>query len=74
MTICYNCGANVPTLVTIGDRRICCPHCFFNPLGCRCQYSEYGVAETWHYDVWDEDELEDDNDYAHLPLFMEASL
>lgn len=44
---CTNCGAMVPQLHQVGDRKICCAHCFFNPLGCRCKYREYGVAETW---------------------------
>lgn len=66
MSQCDNCGANVPTLALIGDRRICCPHCFFNPFGCRCWCGENGVAETMDYGPWDDD---DDDE---MPLFMEA--
>lgn len=44
---CSNCGARVPQLLVFPDgRKVCCAHCFFNPLGCRCKYKEYGVAET----------------------------
>ena len=50
MNICANCGASIPEGVggksTIHEF-VCCPHCVFNPLGCRCKYGEYGVAETY---------------------------
>lgn len=48
MAICSNCKADVPNPGR-GPRGeiICCPHCVFNPLGCRCQYGEFGVAETF---------------------------
>jgi len=44
---CTNCGAEVSELheTTIGQK-VCCIHCVFNPLGCRCRYGEFGVAET----------------------------
>jgi hypothetical protein len=51
MNTCDNCGAKLPLDQPIGrlpdGRRICCAHCIFNPLGCRCKYGEYGVAETY---------------------------
>jgi hypothetical protein len=48
--ICSNCKAEVPD--GKGGKHpngqfICCEHCFFNPLGCRCKYGEFGVAETF---------------------------
>jgi hypothetical protein len=45
--VCQNCGAEVPELhrTTMGQS-VCCIHCVFNPLGCRCKYGELGVAET----------------------------
>lgn len=48
---CDNCGAGLPEgkggYESLHGRFICCPHCLFNPLGCRCKYGEYGVAETY---------------------------
>ena len=50
MAKCENCGAEVEKLGLCSDgRMICCPHCVFNPLGCRCKYGEYGVAEEYDY-------------------------
>ena len=48
--ICANCKTEVPD--DKGGKGhdgepICCAHCAFNPLGCRCKYGEYGVAETY---------------------------
>ena len=44
---CANCGAVVPNPGRDCDGRvICCPACLFNPLGCRCEWGDYGVAET----------------------------
>ena len=44
---CANCGAVVPNPGKDAEgRTICCIHCVFNPLGCRCEYGEIGVAET----------------------------
>lgn len=46
---CYNCEA---TITGVGGqdskgRWVCCPHCVFNPLGCRCRFGEHGVPETY---------------------------
>lgn len=52
METCDNCGAQVPKCGTIrppflnGGTKVCCINCIMNPLGCRCKYGEYGVAET----------------------------
>jgi hypothetical protein len=46
---CANCGAEVPEGKgghADGIGFVCCAHCVFNPLGCRCQYGQYEVAET----------------------------
>ena len=59
--ICENCNANVPKIYQGADgRKYCCPHCLFNPLGCRCQFGELGVAEETDYGQFDDDD--DDND------------
>lgn len=50
MRECYNCRAKVPEGHGGTDphgRFVCCPACVFNPLGCRCQHGEFGVAETY---------------------------
>lgn len=59
---CDNCGAKLPENQG-GDGPngafICCPHCIFNPLGCRCKYGEFGVAETYEdpdFPMFDEGE------------------
>jgi hypothetical protein len=46
MEICSNCNAEVPKCGrdSFGNN-VCCPHCIFNPLGCRCKHGEYGVPE-----------------------------
>jgi len=49
MKECQNCHAQVPEGQGGRDaegRFICCIHCVFNPLGCRCEFGEFGVAET----------------------------
>lgn len=49
MERCELCGALVPKCGTMNDdakTKVCCPECAFNPLGCRCKFGEYGVAET----------------------------
>lgn len=51
----------------MGDgRRICCAHCVFNPLGCRCKYGEWNVAETYQDpefpEFGDDDDYDDEND------------
>lgn len=49
---CDNCGALFYAERPVHDphgRTICCAHCVFNPLGCRCKYGEFNVAEDW----WD---------------------
>lgn len=62
MRTCDNCQAKVPDGQGGLDRNgrfICCPHCVFNPLGCRCQYGEYGVAETFEdpdFPMFDEED------------------
>lgn len=44
---CSLCGAEGPHFGTgPNGETICCAACLFNPLGCRCKYGEYGVAET----------------------------
>lgn len=71
MRKCDNCNAEVPEGkggISSDGRFICCVHCVFNPLGCRCKFKEYGVAEKggpwmdnvgddldWQYDEWDAD-------------------
>lgn len=43
---CANCGAQGRDFGTdYKGRVICCPHCVFNPCGCRCKRGEYGVPE-----------------------------
>jgi hypothetical protein len=46
MTECANCGAPDAIATDSEGRPICCAHCLFNPLGCRCRFGEPGVAET----------------------------
>ena len=50
MRRCSNCSADVPEnkggINGLGEY-VCCAHCCFNPLGCRCKYGEYEVAETY---------------------------
>ncbi len=61
MPICDNCHADVPELgKTSWGQRICCPSCAFNPLGCRCKYGEFGMAETYQDDFYPPDPYEDD--------------
>jgi len=58
---CRNCGATATGNDSLGP--ICCAHCAFNPLGCRCKYGELGVAETFDWSLGDngeEDECMDD--------------
>ena len=46
---CDNCGAEMPEGRGGRDslgRWICCIHCVFNPLGCRCKYEDYGQPQT----------------------------
>ncbi len=44
---CCNCAAVSPKAGRASDGRVyCCVHCCFNPLGCRCEHGEFGVAET----------------------------
>jgi hypothetical protein len=64
MEICYNCGATVEKCGRDAEGRpICCIYCAFNPLGCRCKYGEFGVAQDYaSYDPGDEDYEEDDWD------------
>ena len=55
---CDNCGAKFLAEPSMrfngpGGRTICCAHCLFNHLGCRCQYGQYGVAETYVDDFYD---------------------
>ncbi len=50
MKICSNCKAEIPEDnggAGLHGEFICCAHCLFNPLGCRCQYGELGVPETY---------------------------
>jgi hypothetical protein len=53
--ICENCRANVPKLVESADgRKLCCVHCLFNPLGCRCKFGDLGVVEDYvHFEEED---------------------
>jgi hypothetical protein len=46
---CANCRADLPLGQggRVGGRWICCAHCLFHPLGCRCRYGELGIAETF---------------------------
>lgn len=47
--VCSNCKAEVPDGKGGRGSRgefICCEHCYFNPLGCRCKYGEFGIPET----------------------------
>lgn len=47
---CSNCKTEVPEgkggKGPTGEF-FCCASCLFNPLGCRCKYGEFGVAETY---------------------------
>lgn len=46
---CDNCHASLPEGHggRLADGRwLCCGHCFANPLGCRCQFGEFGEPET----------------------------
>ncbi len=69
MRTCDNCGAKVPDgqggVEPLHGRFICCPACLFNPLGCRCQYGEFEVAETqdW-YIPEDDDPVYEDIDWG----------
>lgn len=57
---CENCGADVPKLFKSSEgTNLCCPHCIWNHLGCRCQYGEIGVAETVDYGQYDDEDDED---------------
>lgn len=62
METCDNCGAQVEKCGRMSDgRKICCAHCVFNPLGCRCKYGEYDVAETYEdpdFPQFDEGEID----------------
>lgn len=51
---CQNCHAEYLTVATYDPRvgNICCAHCMFNPLGCRCKYGEFGVEETYQDDFY----------------------
>lgn len=63
METCQNCGAKVEKCGTMSTgEKICCSHCAFHPLGCRCKYGEIGVAETMQY-FDDDDEDYDDDEY-----------
>jgi hypothetical protein len=45
----------VPELSTCSDGRlVCCEHCVFNPLGCRCCYGDFD--EPQQLGPWMEDE------------------
>lgn len=73
MERCDNCGALVEKCGTASDgKNYCCIHCCFNPLGCRCQYGEYGVAETEDWGAlngcYDDDEARyfDDDEGPHF--------
>ena len=48
---CDNCGAMFlhERSPSWRGRTICCAHCVFNPLGCRCKYGEFDVAEDRWY-------------------------
>jgi hypothetical protein len=57
---CCNCGAVSPFAGRASDGRVfCCIHCCFNPLGCRCEFGEFGKEETKQFFGGEEDELED---------------
>jgi hypothetical protein len=56
---CENCGAVVPNPGRMDGRVICCAACVFNPLGCRCEFGEFGKEETQQFFGGEEDELED---------------
>lgn len=64
---CDNCGALVESIGTTTDgRKICCVECAFNPLGCRCKFGEYGVAETENWaslSGYDDDDDVDEDHY-----------
>ena len=67
MEICDNCGAKVEKCGRDPNgRKICCPHCAFNPLGCRCRFGEFGVAET--QDWSDPDEYDESWDYSEWDM------
>lgn len=63
MADCRNCGAPATGNDPLGP--ICCAHCAFNPLGCRCRFGETGVPETIiDYSGMDSDEDDPDALYA----------
>lgn len=47
-------------------RKLCCAHCVFNPLGCRCKYGDFNVAETYqdpeYPEFGDGEDHDDDSD------------
>lgn len=61
---CYNCGAKVEKCGRdMEGRPVCCPHCIFNPNGCRCKYGEFNTPQDYApYDPADDEEFE--TDYA----------
>lgn len=55
MTSCENCGAEVPVIkVTTDGKLICCAHCLFHPLVCRCRFGEFGKKQEYG-DEWPDD-------------------
>lgn len=65
METCPNCGSKVEKLGILAEgtseeQGCCCEHCAFHPLGCRCKYGEFGVAETQQY--FDPDFDDDDSE------------
>lgn len=73
MKMCANCKAKLPDdKGGIGPNRrvICCAHCMFNPLGCRCKYGEFDVAETYRDPMFpefgDDDDYDDDEEYTDV--------
>lgn len=63
MPVCDNCHAKVPELhKTSWGQRICCPHCAFSPLGCRCKYGEFGMAETYQDDFYPTSAYDEDGE------------
>lgn len=66
MEICENCGAKTQRCGTAPDgKKICCAHCMFHPLGCRCKWGEYGVAEDTDWAGLNEfrNDFDDDDDF-----------
>lgn len=59
MITCSNCGVQMEKMgQDQSGLPICCAHCVFNPLGCRCRFGEFGVAQEpgpWM--------MEDDQDF-----------